>query len=230
MKKLFTLIAFIGLAFAANAQRHCDLKVQAITPSSYTYPDSFYVGYVVTNLGPDSFKASSDTLYYFINGSFLGGYINVALAVNQTDTFAVKLFSNAYSNPADSSKKICLEMIGVNGSADSVVDPDYTNNESCNTIIQLDVKNVTSNISSVSMYPNPVQGLANFAIDLNQSANVSLKIYDMVGREVYMTDAGKLGAGRHTLNVNTNSFANGIYMYQVVVGDETKMGRFNVAK
>ncbi|MGN6569698.1 MAG: T9SS type A sorting domain-containing protein [Flavipsychrobacter sp.] len=230
MKKLFTHIAFIRLAFAANAQRHCDLKVQAITPPSYTYPDSIYVGYVVTNLGPDSFKASSDTLYYLVNGSVIGGYINLAIAVNQTDTFAVKLYPSAYSNPADSTRQLCLAMVGINRSADSVTDPDLTNNQSCNSIIQLDVKNVTSNISSVSMYPNPVQGLANFAVDLNQSANVSLKIYDMVGREVYMTNAGKLGAGKHTLSANTDNFANGIYMYQVTVGDETKTGKFNIAK
>jgi len=230
MKKLFTLIAFIGLALGAKAQHTCDLKVQAFGPSSYTYPDTFTVYYVVTNLGPDSFKANSDTLLYYINGSQFGGYIHLALAVNQTDTLPLSLNSSAYSNPADSSRQLCLEVLGWNKSADSLSDPSLTNNESCITITQLDVKKVSSGINSISMYPNPARANANFDVNINQSANVSVKVYDMIGREVYMQNAGRLNAGKHTFTVNTDNLTNGIYMYQVMVGDEQRTGKFNIAK
>ncbi|MBS1688849.1 MAG: T9SS type A sorting domain-containing protein [Bacteroidetes bacterium] len=230
MKKLFTLIAFIGLALGAKAQHTCDLKVQAFGPASFGSLDTFNVYYVVTNLGPDSFKANSDTLLYYLNGNFAGGYIKLAMAVNQSDTFALTLNSAAYSHPADSTRQICIEIRGLNTSADSVIDHDLTNNESCISIVQLDVKNVTSNIGDISMYPNPAQSMANFDVKINQSASVSVKVYDMIGREVYSNNAGKLNSGKHTFSMSTNELANGIYIYQVIVGDETKTGKFNVAK
>lgn len=230
MKKLFTLIAFIGLAFGANAQHTCDLKVDAYGPPSYGSLDTFNVHFVVTNLGPDSFKATTDTLAYFLNGNFAGGYIDLAMPSGKVDTFTMTLNTAAYSNPADSARQICIEILGLNRSADSIIDPNTANNQSCFAIVQLDVKNVTSAISNVSMYPNPASTQANFVVNMNQSAAVTVKVYDMIGREVYNNNAGKLNAGKHTFNMNTNDLSNGIYIYQVMIGDETKTGKFNIAK
>jgi len=45
-----------------------------------------------------------------------------------------------------------------------------------------------------------------------------------------MQNAGRLNAGKHTFTVNTDNLTNGIYMYQVMVGDEQRTGKFNIAK
>ena len=246
MKKLFTLIAFIGFAFGANAQHNADLSFTLTTPTNGATIDTGSItlsGYV-TNNGPAATKAT-DTITNFIqiDGniiSFGGAYLfyfpsNLGRVLNSGDTMQVTLtlpFGTFDHNASDTPRVLCGGVFAISNAADTIADP-FTNNVSCaNVTFQgtSAVANVSAQISSISMYPNPVRGQANLELNLNQSATVSVRVMDVVGREVYTQNAGKLDAGKHTFAINTDNFANGVYMYQVTVGDETKTGKFNVAK
>ena len=243
MKKLFTLIAFIGLAFGANAQRHCDMSVTMLQPTTaqnITSDTPFTTAVVITNNGPDVFKATDSLLYaFFINGGFLhfgasGDSIftwepNKVLNVGDTLQFNVS-FGVGWHLTTNTGVTYCFAISAFNRSADSVSDPNGANDAGCDSLVLLDVKNLVTSNATINLYPNPAQSQTNISINLTQSANVSVRIFDMVGREVYTKNAGKLNFGINTINVNTSNFANGVYMYQVTVGDETKTGKFNVAK
>jgi|GEM_PF-1705303 len=251
MKKLFTLIAFIGLGFAANAQHTSDLTITMTSPaagSTGTVIDTGNItltGYV-TNDGPSATKAT-DTLYNFImvgghiisygsyvlfgNPANFGRVLNVGDTMHMTLVFPMGTFLH---NTADTPRVMCLGVYAISNAADTIAD-DFTDNSSCADVIfkgtaRAAVANVAAQLGSVSLYPNPVKDQANVEVNLTQAASVSVRVMDMVGREVYMQNAGKMDAGKHTFNVNTSNFANGIYMYQVTVGNETKTGKFNVAK
>jgi len=74
MKKILTLAAMVaGLAFGANAQKHIDLQLTALTPltgdafSNLAAGDSFYIYGIVKNLGTDAVEAT-DTIQFHAGG------------------------------------------------------------------------------------------------------------------------------------------------------------------
>lgn len=63
-------------------------------------------------------------------------------------------------------------------------------------------------------YPNPFNPTTAISFDLPEDANVSLKVYDMLGAEVSTLSNGHIQAGRHTINFNGANLASGIYIYK----------------
>ena len=80
------------------------------------------------------------------------------------------------------------------------------------------VEEVTTDFGTVSVYPNPASTLANIAMSLNSDENVTVNIYNALGAIVYSENNGKLSAGEHLININTEHFANGIYNVTINTG------------
>lgn len=59
--------------------------------------------------------------------------------------------------------------------------------------------------------PNPARYLATIAYDLPRAAEVSLRLYDVAGREVAVLAQGPHEAGRHEVSVATGRFASSTY-------------------
>ncbi len=57
---------------------------------------------------------------------------------------------------------------------------------------------------------------------------VSIVITDMAGRSVLNENKGILSAGEHNLHINTASLPSGIYMYDVIIGNEKSKGKFSI--
>ena len=62
-------------------------------------------------------------------------------------------------------------------------------------------------------YPNPFSTNAFILVELPESAHTSLKVYDVLGREVEDVMAGMLPPGQHRIKVSGSSWPAGIYMY-----------------
>ena len=60
-------------------------------------------------------------------------------------------------------------------------------------------------------FPNPFNPATTLALDLPQSARVSLRIFDLMGREVAVLADGKMSAGHHELNWKAAGFGSGTY-------------------
>jgi hypothetical protein len=68
------------------------------------------------------------------------------------------------------------------------------------------------------VYPNPTHGVAHLPVNLVKTANVSLAVYDMMGRRVQDVITNQTRpAGQHTLDVNTAPLAPGLYTCRLVV-------------
>jgi cyanophycinase len=69
-------------------------------------------------------------------------------------------------------------------------------------------------------YPNPFNPTTNikFEIPNYHLAFVSLKVYDLLGREVAVLVNGSLPAGTHTVRFEGSRFATGVYVYRLQVG------------
>lgn len=70
-------------------------------------------------------------------------------------------------------------------------------------------------------YPNPFTDATNFSFILEESSEVAIEIYDMMGRRVKSVVNAKLAAGEHTIEVLTGDLQAGMYVYQFVCNGAT---------
>ncbi|NUO80718.1 T9SS type A sorting domain-containing protein [candidate division KSB1 bacterium] len=73
-------------------------------------------------------------------------------------------------------------------------------------------------------YPNPFNPRTEIAFDLPQEEKVTLKIYDLYGREVVTLLDQVLEKGRHKISWNGSNdgkeaLASGMYVYRIRAGD-----------
>jgi len=61
-------------------------------------------------------------------------------------------------------------------------------------------------------HPNPFNPTTHFRFDLPEPSNVSLIIYDILGRQVAELVSGEYEAGYHSVTWNASSFASGVYL------------------
>ncbi|MDG2440073.1 MAG: redoxin domain-containing protein [Crocinitomicaceae bacterium] len=94
--------------------------------------------------------------------------------------------------------------------------------------------NVEENLASlnnVSLYPNPATTSANISVNLEETSEVTVNVYNMVGAVVLSeTFNGSNGANMFTLN--TNSLDNGQYIVNISLGENvaTTQVSLNVLK
>jgi len=62
-------------------------------------------------------------------------------------------------------------------------------------------------------YPNPAAGPTTIEFRLPREGDVSLRLYDVAGREVAVLAQGRRGPGRHLVSVAAERLAPGSYHY-----------------
>lgn len=74
--------------------------------------------------------------------------------------------------------------------------------------------------------PNPARDVATLRVDLPQTAEVTVEVYDVMGRRVLTTPSVTLGSGSNrTVSLGLGGLASGTYLYRVSaqMGDATKV-------
>jgi hypothetical protein len=66
-----------------------------------------------------------------------------------------------------------------------------------------------------SIYPNPFNPATKIEIDLVRSYNITLKVYDITGKEVSVLARGYYPAGRQTFIFDGSQFASGVYLVRL---------------
>lgn len=84
--------------------------------------------------------------------------------------------------------------------------------------------NIPVHFSLNQNYPNPFNPSTTITFGIPLKGDVSLKVFDLLGREVATLVSGKLEAGTHTVQWNGSSAASGVYFYRLKSGnfDQTK--------
>lgn len=85
-------------------------------------------------------------------------------------------------------------------------------------VINISVKNiVVSDFQVAQNYPNPFTGKTEIGVTLSRTSNVSVKVNDLIGRQVLEVPAQTYSAGDIIIPVNAASLTNGVYTYTVNV-------------
>lgn len=79
-------------------------------------------------------------------------------------------------------------------------------------------------------YPNPFNPSTNIQFDLPNDATVSLKIYDMLGREVATLVNEFRNAGRYIIGFDGSKLSSGVYYYKIKAGNFEQTRRMVLVK
>lgn len=68
-------------------------------------------------------------------------------------------------------------------------------------------------------YPNPFNPMTKIQYNIPRESKVSLKIYDILGRQVATLVDLRQGAGHYEINFDASKYASGVYIYRIIAGD-----------
>ena len=68
-------------------------------------------------------------------------------------------------------------------------------------------------------FPNPFNPSTKIAYQIPEGGNVSLKVYDMLGKEVTTLIEEFKDEGRYEINFDASKLASGIYIYQLIANN-----------
>ncbi|MCK6615915.1 MAG: T9SS type A sorting domain-containing protein, partial [Ignavibacteriaceae bacterium] len=67
-------------------------------------------------------------------------------------------------------------------------------------------------------YPNPFNPVTEIEFALPEQSDVTLKVYDILGKEIATLASGNYSAGRYTVPFDGSSHASGVYIYKLSYG------------
>jgi hypothetical protein len=80
-------------------------------------------------------------------------------------------------------------------------------------------KNIPANYKLQQNYPNPFNPETKIRFEIPKSSFVSLKIFDLLGKEVRTVVNKNLTAGEYEFNFNSENLNSGIYFYKLTAGN-----------
>ena len=91
------------------------------------------------------------------------------------------------------------------------------------------VKDVNGLNASISVYPNPTNGIANVTLALNEFSNVSIQLMNTLGQVVYTDNLGEIN-GENKIQIETSNLEEGVYFVNVNVNGVIGTQRLSVIK
>lgn len=83
------------------------------------------------------------------------------------------------------------------------------------------IAEINSNISAVSVYPNPTKDVLNITYTVSNNTSVSFEVQNLVGETVTVLAPSTQANGAYRTQLNTGNFANGVYFVNVKENGKT---------
>ena len=80
--------------------------------------------------------------------------------------------------------------------------------------------------NKLEIYPNPVQDEATFIFNVGKASALSLKVYDLMGHEVWTAPVDKGSSEQQKVTMNTSSLSAGTYCVRMLTSDGITVRRF----
>lgn len=130
--------------------------------------------------------------------------------------------SLVYEKPVDISETTNLKAIAVKEGMDDseVAEAEYVITKSGDQMEGV----------QVALFPNPFNNETKIRIVLEKQGPVSLRVYDLLGREVAVLVQKEVSEGVHEFQFNGNNLAPGLYIYQLVHGSMRTNGTMTLLR
>ncbi|MBI5731171.1 MAG: T9SS type A sorting domain-containing protein, partial [Ignavibacteriales bacterium] len=118
--------------------------------------------------------------------------------------------------------KVVVEYITSRKSDGTVVAGSHGRGAFVGKYIPTDVRNENELPLSFELeqnYPNPFNPSTVISWQLAVGSDVTLKVYDTLGKEVATLVDGKMAAGNHKIEFNASKLASGVYIYKLTAGN-----------
>jgi len=94
----------------------------------------------------------------------------------------------------------------------------------------LEEESIPSEYSLAQNYPNPFNPETRIQFSLPEQSIVTLKVYDILGREVAVLLNETKSAGTHTVSFNASNLSSGVYIYRLSAGSFIQQKKLVVMK
>ncbi len=74
----------------------------------------------------------------------------------------------------------------------------------------------------MEIFPNPATNLVQIRYQLNGDSDVSLRVFNMMGEEIWLQSEGVQMAGEYSLQIPTDQLSRGVYMVQLNAGKDSQ--------
>ncbi len=88
----------------------------------------------------------------------------------------------------------------------------------------------TQNKLQVSIYPNPAVDDVTLSLDIQESSEAQLAIFDLTGKLVFSMDLGHISTGNNNIPINLSSLQKGSYVVQVIAGTNIASSKIIINK
>ena len=82
--------------------------------------------------------------------------------------------------------------------------------------------------TTVSLYPNPVQGMATVSFNATENTEVNYQVFDLMGRMVMSQSIGRVAEGTQEFSISTESLSAGSYILRLNQGANSSCVKFMV--
>ncbi len=207
--------------YSTNSGKLWTFKVFSLTSTcAYTYCSSdsssfagnnFVIGFVTQN--GDSVVSSRVSCAGFVSLSKINNI--------QSSAAYVPAFGIYTSETGKSTVSAFAGASGVNA---------YFNGEHMFTGIQTISTEIPSGYSLKQNYPNPFNPVTNIKFSIPKAGFVSLKVYDIAGREVAMLVDRQMNAGTFNYDFDASHLSSGAYFYRITAGEFTEVKKMILVK
>jgi len=91
-------------------------------------------------------------------------------------------------------------------------------------------KQTLAPVALLQNYPNPFNPLTTISYQLPVSSDVTLKVYDILGREVATLVNGHQNAGTHSVTFDASNLPSGVYLCRMVAGNFSEVRKMVVIR
>jgi hypothetical protein len=130
-------------------------------------------------------------------------------------------FSNPINFPSGSEP---IKVIAQDFNGDGLIDLATANHESSDISILLNssvssvnetITHSQNKITLFQNFPNPFNPITKINFTIQKRSKLSLKVFDVLGREVVELVKGDIEAGEYEINFDASSLPSGIYIYKL---------------
>lgn len=134
----------------------------------------------------------------------------------------------AYSN--NSNLKLAWQYIGNDGDIVALDGVKLVGFQQATSVQEITSVLIPSEFQIYQNYPNPFNPITKIKFDLPLTSDVSLKIYDILGKEIATLINEEKSAGRYEVNFEAADLSSGVYFYKIKAGDYNQIRKMILLK